>query len=551
MTLDPVGLAVAPTSGGELTGARRRLVAGIGRVAPRVPPSWTITVVLAGLWLVAGPPTPDLAAQVHRVGSFASQGFAVWDNSWYDGHHLPGYSLVFPAVGATIGVRLAGGLAAVLSAVLFEALLVRRRASAACWWFAVGCSADLFIGRLTYALGVSIGLGAFTALMRSRPRLAIGLAVACAATSPVAGLFLALAGVGHAAVDRRREGLVMGAFALAAVFALSAAFPEGGTQPFSWSSFAVTAAISLAAGLAVGRDRRLRVPLLLYLLAVIVCFAVPSPMGGNVTRLGTAFVAPTLLVAVRRAPGMRRIAIMVILSGAAVWQWVDPFTQMAHGWDDPSAFRSYYQPLIARLRLEEARPGRVEVPFTRGHWETVYLAREFALARGWERQLDRRLNPLFYTRRLDANGYHRWLRANAVRFVALPDAPMDDAGRQEARLVGHGQSFLQPIWTGGHWRVFRVRDPLPLASRRAASVSLSGATVRLAVRRPGPILLRVHWTPYWSVTTGTGCVSRRGAWTGLLARGTGTFTLTARFSLDRLLEGLPVCRIQPRPAEVS
>ncbi len=45
------------------------------------------------------PRTPDLAAQMHRVAVFAADGFAVWDNSWYGGHALPGYSLTFPALG--------------------------------------------------------------------------------------------------------------------------------------------------------------------------------------------------------------------------------------------------------------------------------------------------------------------------------------------------------------------------------------------------------------------------------------------------------------------
>jgi len=506
------------------------------------PPSWSITAVLAGLWLVAGPTTPDLAAQLHRVGMFAADGFTIWDNRWYGGHHVPGYSLVFPVVGAAIGARVAGALAAVLSAALFEALLGPGRRYAASRWFAVGCSADLLIGRLTYALGVTIGLAAVTALLRARPRLAAGLAVLCAATSPVAGLFLALAGVGIAATGRRRDGLAMGAAALAVVLLLSTAFPEGGSQPFSSTSFAVTASISLAAALAVGPVRRLRVPLLLYAGTAILCFAIPSPMGGNVTRLGTAFVAPALLVAAAGAPRARRIALTVVLCAAAAWQWVDPFTQAAHGWHDPSSVRSYYQPLIAQLRLDGAQTARVEVPFTRGHWETAYLASEFTLARGWERQLDRRLNPLFYEPRLDPAAYHRWLRANAVEFVALPDTPMDDAGRQEARLVGRSPSFLQPVWTGRHWRLFRVRDTLPLASPRARDVQVSDGKVRLVVRRPGPVLVRVHWTPYWRLLTGTGCVSQQGGWTLLEAHRPGVFVLETRFSVSGFLDRLPACR---------
>jgi hypothetical protein len=113
------------------------------------------------------------------------------------------------------------------------------------------------------------------------------------------------------------------------------------------------------------------------------------------------------------------------------------------------------------------------VPFTRDHWESAMLARRFALARGWERQLDRRFNPLFYGRHLDAAAYPRWLRANAVAYVALPDVPMDSAGRAEAALVRRGLPYLQPLWHDEHWWLFRVRDALPLVSGAATGSTLT------------------------------------------------------------------------------
>jgi hypothetical protein len=507
----------------------------------RTAPSWAATLLLAACWLALGPVTPDLAAQIHRAGLFASHGFAVWDNSWYDGHHVPGYSLVFPAVGSVLGVRLTGAAAAVLSAALFQSLVRGRRAGAACWWFSIGCVADLLVGRLTYALGVTAGLAAVTALTRGRPALAAALAVGCAATSPVAGLFLALAGIAVALAERRPHALSMSAAALATAAALSVAFPEGGTQPFTIAAFAETLAISLLAALLVGEDRRLRLALLLYVAAVVACFLVASPMGSNVTRAGTAFLAPMLLIAPSPASPARRILLIVTLVAAAAWQWVDPVTQASRGLGDPSTAAAYYQPLMAELGRQDAAAGRVEVPFTRDHWETVYLARHFALARGWERQLDRRLNPLFYRRRLTPAAFDRWLHANAVHYVALPDAPIDPAGRREAGIVAARPAFLQPVWRSGHWQLFRVRDPLPLASGAARDARLGATDLRLRVKRPGAILLRVHWTPYWRLTTGTGCISQHGQWTMLLARHRGTFLLSTRFSVGRLLDRGTAC----------
>ena len=205
-----------------------------------------------------GPPRRD----VRRAG------FSVWDNTWYDGHHALGYSLVFPAVGAAVGARIAGAAAAVASAALFESLLRGRRARAACWWFGIGCVADLVIGRLTYALGVAVGLAAIAAFTRGWTALAAALAVACAATSPVSGLFLALAGVGLALARRRAEALALSGAAGVTVVALSVAFPEGGAQPFSVASFATAVGVSLGVAVAVRRDRGLRLAPLLYVAAV-------------------------------------------------------------------------------------------------------------------------------------------------------------------------------------------------------------------------------------------------------------------------------------------
>src|SRR5439155_21434515 len=86
---------------------------------------------------------------------------------------------------------------------------------------------------------------------------------------------------------------------------------------------------------------------------------------------------------------------------------------------DPSTRASYSAPLVAGLARRPA--GRVEVPFTRSHWEARYLAERFPLARGWERQLDRDRNALFYDGRLTAARLRRWLDAGAVRWIALPN----------------------------------------------------------------------------------------------------------------------------------
>lgn len=508
--------------------------------------AWMVTLVLAALWARFGPWTPDLAAQAHRVAQFASQGFTVWDNSWYGGHHVPAYSLTFPALGAALGMRTTGVCAAVASAALFETLVPRasKGARIAVWWFAIGCVGDLLVGRLTYALGVTAGLATLAALAYGRRRLAFALAVVCAVTSPVAGLFLALAAAAIAIADRRADALAIVVCVGCVVLGLGHAFPEGGTQPFAVREFVVTLAITLAAlALLPAVHRRLRVGAALYAVALVVSFTVSSPMGSNVTRLGATFTPPLLLAVGAAGSRPRRSALYVLLAVAAGWQWDGPIAQAQRGADDPSVHAAYYAPVIRWLSAHGAAAGRVEVPFTRGHWEGVYVARIFALARGWERQLDRRSNPLFYGRGLSSASYRAWLRANAVRYVALPDVPMDDAGRAEAALVASRPAYLREAWHARHWRVFAVRDPAPLAIGPARVTRLSATTVRLLARRAGTVQLRIHWTPYWTVTSGAACVAHHGDWTVLGVRAPGAIVLSARLSAAALLGDDPPCAV--------
>ena len=62
----------------------------------RRPPAWTLTALIAVVYLIVAPQSPDLAAASYRSHLFSQLGFTVWDNSWYGGHHLPAYSVLAP-----------------------------------------------------------------------------------------------------------------------------------------------------------------------------------------------------------------------------------------------------------------------------------------------------------------------------------------------------------------------------------------------------------------------------------------------------------------------
>ena len=502
---------------------------------------------LAAGWLLFGPPTPDLAAQVYRAGLFEQHGFTLFNAQWFAGHHTPGYSLVFPPLAALIGPRVVGAIAAVISAILFAKLAHAHfgdRARVGALWFAAATATDLFIGRLTFGLGVAFALAALLAWQRGMTKSAVALAVATTAASPVAGLFLAMGGVAHAAARRERTGLAVAAGAFLPAVALAVAFPEGGSQPFGfWAFMCVVAAAVVVHQLLPREERTLRTSALLYALATFAAFAIATPMGSNATRLAAMFAGPLLACALigRASPRVVVAAALPLL----VYQWWGPIRETEKGATDPSSELAFYQPLLDFLEPRADAATRVEIPFTRMHWESVHVARRYPLARGWQAQLDGKYNPLFRQgRRLTSERYRHWLNVNGVRYVALPEVPLDPAAEQEAKLIEQGLPFLKLVYSDRQWRVFEVRDA------RGLTRTGSGAHVRrigptsftLAARRAGPVLVRVRFTPYWRVTSGDACVERApDDWTLVRARRPGTIRVAAKFDPVRIVDHGPAC----------
>lgn len=502
-----------------------------------------LAAALALAYLVWEPPSADLAAQVFRTRLFEQVGFTVWSNQWFAGHHVPGYSVLFPPLAAILGPRLVAAVSAVLAAVLFERLAAGRygaRAWLGSLWFGAATATNLFTGRLTFALGVMIGLGALLALQRGRGAVAIVLAVLCPLASPVAGLFLALAALAFALSARRRDaaGVAVGAIATSAV--LQAAFPEGGVEPFVLSAFWPTVAFAGALLVLVPRDSRtLRIAAVLYGVACLAAFAVATPMGGNVTRLGTLFGGPVLALALWRR---RNLALGLLAPGLLYWQWSAPVRDVSTAIADPAAAAAYYEPLNRFLATRQGLQ-RVEIPLTRNHWENAWVAIRFPLARGWERQLDHRYNGLFYEDGLDPVRYRAWLRRLAVDYVAVPDARLDYTGMPEARLVRRGLPFLTPVWRSAHWRVYRVRGAAALAAGPGRIVGQGPNWFELDADRPGTFVVGFRHTPYWAVQTGRACVEPDGdGFTRVVVRRAGRVRIGARFEPRRVLSGRGACR---------
>jgi len=396
-------------------------------------------------------------------------------------------------------------------------------------WFAAGTATNLLSGRLAYATGLMFAVAAVLALQRGRTWLAIPAALLAALTDPVAALFVALAGAAYAVGSRSLPKMITGtglaAVALLPVLALAIAFPEGGTEPFNptqmWQGRPV-----LAAGL------------IMYALGCYLAYRISTPVGGNAARLGELFGGPlAALLWWRRRPALLLLAAMPML----YVQWQPTVQDLAIANGVPSSHAAYYRPLLKFLARQPGKPFRIEIPFTQGHWEADYVAPTVPLARGWERQLDERYNSLFYSGRLTATRYQAWLHQLAVRFVAVPDAPLDWSSAAEVSLIDRGLPYLRLVLRAPHWRVYAVHDPTPLAQGAATAIALGPNSITLLARAAGHTLVRVRYSPYWALSGAPGCVRPAGQFTDVDTRRPGLVRLVIDFSLARIGADSPRC----------
>ena len=276
---------------------------------------------------------------------------------------------------------------------------------------------------------------------------------------------------------------------------------------------------------------------------LVAAFAFPNSLGQNALRPGVV-LGPALLVLFAR-PRAPRAAVVVIAAALLYLQWLPAVRAVEEARGDPSTAAAFHAEVLDFLG-PRAKPGeRLEVPLTRNHWEATYLAEDYPLARGWHRQLDRKVNPLFYDREhpLTMARYQAWLRENAVRWVALPTAPLDFSARIERGLLLADPPFLKPVHASRDWRIWEVRDPEPPVSGPAQLTAAGADGFDLEATRAGPVIVRQHPSPYWTVAAGDGCVSadRNSEWTLVDVGRPGTVRVRARFSVNAALRRKPDC----------
>ena len=451
-----------------------------------------------------------------------------------------------------------------VAAVGLFAVLARRMAptpgagALAAWLFLGGVMSNVVIGRMPFTLGIALAVGAWACARRSRAR--GRRALARQRLGEPGRRRVPLRRRGRAA---RRRALRGDGGATGAPRSRSAArrssgglpmallFPEGGSDHFVGTAFWPMLLVCLGALALVdptpphralgGRDlrrdprRRVRDP----------------ELARARTRCAPASCSARRCWSSSRGPRAPRAAIAVVAVALLYLQWLPAVRAVEEARGDPSTAAAFHQRGARLPRRPAPRPGeRLEVPLTRNHWEATYLAQDYPLARGWHRQLDRKVNPLFYDRDhpLDAERYERWLRKNAVRWVALPNAPLDFSARIERGLLLDGLPYLKPVHASPNWQIWEVRDPEPPVSGAARLTAAGADGFDLEATRPGPVIVRQHGTPYWTVAAGDGCVSEdhdTGLDAGRRARGRACVRVRARFSAAAALRREPRCGRRP------
>ena len=491
-----------------------------------------VSAALATVALLAGWRGTDLAAQVFRADLFRRYGFALWNGQWFGGHATLSYSVVAPMVSALVGPLTVAAASGVVAAVLFDRVIGREfgtKGRIGSVWFAVGTAVNVVIGRVPFALGLACGLVVIWALQRHHVTVAVAAAVVTALTSPVAAVCVVVAIVAWAAARRRwLLGGILGAAVMVPLLAAVVVFPDGGVFPYEPWAFATDVGIAAVVFLAAGRDRpAVRVGAVGFALVATAAFVVPTALGGNISRFSQFVAGPVIacLLWPRRKVMLGALALPLLC-----WQWMPAVQTIVAGPEQLESSRAYYQPVVDYVLAQGPVPGRLEVLQTRGTgrrptWPTTCRCPEAGSASS-----TCTYNHIFYDGTLNAATYEQWLQDNAVQYVALPDAHLDDSSVQERQLLEQGLDYLVPVWQDAHWQVWRFTGYTGLVDGPATVIRQDAVGFVLRVDAPGAVQLRARPSPHWKLS-GPGCVaSSEDGWIRLENLQPGIVELTQQWS---------------------
>ena len=528
------GAAMLPDSG------RPRRWSADPRIAGVVP-----AVVISIAYLALRPASADFASGDFRARLFR-EGAYIWDNHWFGGHTLPGYGIVSPMLGRQLGVVPVAIVSLLVGSWAFGSIVAHCKRvqptlpspSLAAMLFSVGCGLSLWGGRLTFGPAVAFGTLCVFFLQRRRSVLAVLAALLCGMSSPVGALSLAIVvfACWLARVFPRRTLVLVGVAAVVPAGIVGLAFPEGGWYPFTAGSLLLLSGVLATIGWFGRRSPVVRTVTIVYAAVAIGAFVIRSPLGGNVVRLAWLAAAPAAVLTVNR---FRRTLLPMFVIFTVIWGW--SYVKLGFVAADATTQPKYYDSLADFVRMQPGGVQRVEVVATQSSRQADELALKINIARGWETQLDRQLNPEFYNG-LTTDTYHRWLQRNSVNLVALPTSGLQQQSLEEQAVIESGPNYLQLLWSSPRWHVYRVIDTTSLADNGATVTAVGAESLTLYAPRAGLTNVRFRYTKWYKVTTGDACISRSAdGWLQLHVYRPGTIVAKVSFTLDTAAGDDDIC----------
>lgn len=479
------------------------------------------TALALGLIGVRG---ADYPAHQLRAALWEQTGFGVWNMNWYGGHPTPSYSVLGPPLVAALGPLAVITLGSLIGTYCFARLaadLLPSPTALAGYAFAICTIPNAVVGRAPFALGLGLAVAAVWVWHRHHTVAGCALAALTGLVSPVAAAFLVVV-ASAACIDRlvardRRDGVVaacaLTASAAAPIGLLGFTFGSAGRFPFVAIQLVVSIVIAALVAVLVP-VRVVRIGVVLTVLASLVLYVIPNPMGGNFVRLVQHVGVPLAVTSLALVSRRLTRPLAAVLAVAVAWT-VQPGVVAAWQWaGDESVDAEYHQPLIDEVqrRNRDGEPlGRLEIPFTDNHWESLYVALEVPYARGWERQVDLDRNEVLYDDELTLAEYREWLDLNGVRWIALADVAVDEGGLAEWYLLQReshrvGIDWLDEVWSNEHWQLFEISDHQPIVDPPARLVRQNADELVVRATEPATVTIRYHYDGGLSID-GASCVT--------------------------------------------
>jgi hypothetical protein len=501
------------------------------RIAGVVP-----AVVISIAYLILRPASTDFASGDFRARLFR-EGAYIWDNHWFGGHTLPGYGIVSPMLGRQLGVVPVAIVSLLVSSWAFGSIVAHCKRvqptlpspTLAAMLFSVGCGLSLWGGRLTFGPAVAFGTLCVVFLQRRRVVWSVIAALLCGMSSPVGAVSLAIVVVACwlARAFPRHVLVLVGVAAVVPAGIVGLTFPEGGWYPFPAGSLLLLSGVLATIGWFGRRSPVVRMVTIVYAIVAIGAFVIRSPLGGNVVRLAWLAAAPAAVLTVTR---FRRTLLPMFVVFTVIWGW--SYVRLGFVAADATTQPKYYDTLADFVRAQPGGVQRVEVVATESSRQADELALKINIARGWETQLDRQLNPEFYNG-LTTDTYHRWLQRNSVTLVALPTSGLKQQSLVERTVIDANPSYLRLVWSSPQWHVYRVIDSTALADNGATITSVGAESLTLYAPHVGVTTVRFRYTKWYEITIGDACISRSAdGWLQLHVHRPGTIVAKVSFTLD-------------------